>query len=254
MNRHMAALRAHRHEEAERGFPLLWGCPSTFVLRRLTRLDALSEAERLGYADELSELAEAQASTPLSQADREALLLRLPLVARIEGALPTRPDLRFQTVKTLARLAAEPGGIEGFIRLHDLPLEAARPPAPHVGSFEAAIPVPPGQLRKAVLTALEARFGGKAQKISAEQEQLVAPLPRGRMVLNLGFAGKGAGAMSRQLDYSLWADLDGRRMTPTSYEAIWLLPAQWDLLTPTNLAAAVQHLLRVIEARLTLEE
>jgi hypothetical protein len=59
--------------------------------------------------------------------------------------------------------------------------------------------------------------------------------------------------MARQLDYSLWADLEGRRMVPTSYEALWLLPAQWDLITVGNIEAAAGHLVRVVEARLGLE-
>lgn len=71
-------------------------------------------------------------------------------------------------------------------------------------------------------------------------------------MVTLDFAGRGWGAISRQMGYSLWADLDGVRLTPTSYEALWRLPAQWDLLTPGNLDAAAAHLARVVEARLAL--
>jgi hypothetical protein len=247
------AERVHRREEAGRGFPLLRGCPSTAVLRRLAVLDGLSEAERVGYADQLSELVEALAATPRSQADRVALVAQLPLVGRVEAEVPTRPDLRFQTVKSLARLSAEPGGIAAFVALQGLTGAAAGPPEPLVPSFAEAVPVTPARLRKVMLAAVSASFGGEVQEMGSDMAQLRTDLPRGRMVLNLDFAGKSWGAMSRQMGYSLWADLDGVRMTPTSYEERWLLPAQWDLLTPTNIEAAAQHLVRVVEARLGLE-
>ena len=249
----MERLRAHRCEEAARGFPLLRGCPSTFVLRRLVALDALTPRDREDYADQLSDLADAQAGGTLGHAEREDLVQRLPLVAEVERAVPARPDLRFQTVKNLARLAADPGGIEGFVRLQGLTGEAAGPPRPHVPSFAEAVPVTPAKLRKAMAGALEARFGGKVAKQGSDLDRLRVDVPRGQMVLNLEFAGKGGGAMSRQFHCSLWADLDGVRMVPTSYEAIWLLPAQWDLLTPSNVAAAAEHLVRLVETRLTLE-
>jgi hypothetical protein len=245
-------IREHRRQEAEDGFPLLDGCPSTFVLRRLLALEALTGAERVAWADQLSDLAEAQDEAPLSLAAREDLVARLPLVARIEKAGQTGPDLRTQSVKSLARLAAEPGGIAGFVQLHNLPPAAAMPPAPHIPGFEAAVPAPPAQLRKAMLAAVQAKFGGERRKISSEMEQLVAPVPRGRMVVNLGFSGKGAGALTRQMDYSPCADLDGARLVPTSYEGLWLLPAQWDLISVGNLEAAAAHLACVIEARLAL--
>lgn len=249
----MKRVRAHRREEAARGFPLLRGCPSTFVLRRLVALDRLSAAERVGYTEELSDLAEAQAVAPLAQVERETLLARLPLVARVEAAGAGRPELRFQTVKTLARLAREPGGIEGFARMQGLEGDAAGPPLPHVTSFAEAVPVSPAKLRKAMLAAVVARFGGPAQEMGSDLAQLRVEVPRGRMVLTLDFAGKGWGALSKQMGYSLWADLDGRRMVPTSYEGLWLLPAQWDLLTPGNVEAAAQHLVRLVELRLELE-
>jgi hypothetical protein len=248
----MDQVRAHRREEAARGFPLLRGCPSTFVLRRLAVLDRLSEAEQVLYAEELSDLAEAQAAAPMAQAEREALVARLPLVARVEAEGPGRPELRFQTVKNLARLAADPGGIEGFVQLQGLTGAAAGPPLPHLSSFAEAVPVLPAKLRKAMRTALAARFGGTVQEMGSDMAQLRVDVPRGRMVLTLDFAGKGWGAMSKQMGYSLWADLDGRRLVPTSYEALWLLPAHWDLLTPSNVEAAAAHLVRVVEARLGL--
>lgn len=248
----MDRVRAHRREEAAKGFPLLRGCPSTFVLRRLAVLDRLTVRDREDYADQLSDYAAANPAY-LSPQDHAALKSRLPLVAEVEAERQTRPDLRFQNVKNLARLAAEPGGIEGFIRLQGLTGEAADPPAPHVPNFAGAVPVTPAKLRKAVVGALEARFGGKVVKQSSDLDQLRVEVPRGRMVLNLGFASKGWGAMSRQFDYGLWADLDGVRMPPTSYEALWLLPAHWDLLTPSNVEGAAEHLVRLVEARLALE-
>jgi hypothetical protein len=187
----MERVRAYRREEAARGFPLLRGCPSTFVLRRLAVLDRLGEAERVLYADQLSHLAEAQAAAPLAQAEREALVARLPLVARVEAEEARRPELRFQTVKSLARLAREPGGIEGFARMQGLEGEAAEPPLPHVSSFAEAVPVSPGKLRKAMLAAVVARFGGAAQEMGSDLAQLRVEVPRGRMVLTLDFAGKG---------------------------------------------------------------
>ncbi len=248
-----AALRAHRREEAGQGFPLPRACPSTFVLRRLAVLDGFSGVDRLDYADQLSDLAEAQVTDQLAQAGRDALVARLPLVARTEASALAGADLRFQSVKSLARLAAEPGGIAEFARMQGLVGEASGPPLPHVASFEEAVPVPPGRLRKAVIGALQLRFGGAVRKVSADLEQLEAVLPRGRMLLNLGFGGKGWGAMSRQLHYSLWADLDGVRMLPTAYEAVWLLPALWDLITVANVETVAAHLVRVVEARLALE-
>lgn len=245
--------RAHRRAQAEAGFPLLWGCPSTFALRRLAALEGLSGADRVAYADQLSDLAEAVAAGPLSQSARAEMVAGLPLVAQVEAAGQTGPDLRFQTVKNLARLAREPDGIAGFVRLQQLSGPAAGPPLPHVPSFEAAVPAPPARLRKLVLAALQARFGGEVRKVSSELDQLVAEVPRGRMVFNLGFSSKGWGAMSRQMDYSLWADLDGVRMVPTSYEEVWMLPAQWDLITVGNVEAAAAHLPQLIEARLALE-
>ncbi len=248
----MDQVRVHRREEAARGFPLLRGCPSTFVLRRLAVLDRLSEAERVIYAEELSDLAEAQAAALLAQVEREALIARLPLVAQVEAAGAGRPELRFQTVKNLARLAAEPGGIDGFVRMQGLEGEAAGPPLPHVATFEAAVPVSPAKLRKAMLAAVVARFGGAVQEMGSDLAQLRVDVPRGRMVLTLDFAGKGWGAMAKQMGYSFWADLDGRRMQPSTYEALWLLPAQWDLLTPGNVGAAALHLVRLVETRLEL--
>jgi hypothetical protein len=244
--------RTHRLQEAANGFPLLRGCPSSLVLRRLAQLDALTGPERLAYADQLSDLSDARATEPLAEAARQDLLAHLPLVARLEEAAPSPPDLRFQNVKNLARLAAEPDGIAGFVRLHNLPPEAAQPPAPHVPTFEAAVPAPPARLRKVVLAAVQKRFGGQAQKVSSDHEHLVAPLPQGKLVLDLGFSSKGWGAMARQMHYSLWADLDGVRLLPTSYEALWLLPAQWDLITVGNLDSTAAHLVRVIETRLAI--
>lgn len=243
--------RAHRREEAARGFPLLRGCPYTFVLKRLAALDRLGERGRVDYADQLSDLVEADLAV-LPPEDQAALQARLPLVAAVEADMPTRPDLRFQSVKALARLAAEPGGIAGFARMQGLEGEAAQPPVPHVREFAAAVPVAPAKLRKAVATALVARFGGALQDMGRDLAQLRVEVPRGQLVVTLDFAGRGWGAMSKQMGYSLWADLDGVRLTPTSYEALWRLPAQWDLLTPGNLDAAAAHLARVMEARLAL--
>lgn len=246
----MERLRAHRREQAARGFPLLRGSASTFVLQRLVALDALTEPDRVGYADELSDLAEAGLLAP---AERAALIARLPVLAEVERATQLRPDLRFQTVKSLARLAAEPGGIEGFIRFQGLTGAAAELPAPHVPSLDEAVPVAPARLRKAVLAAVGARFGGTVRRIDPEMEQVLAEVPGGRMVLNLTFAGKGGGALGRQLDYSFWADIAGRRREPAAYEGLWLLPAQWDLITAANVDAAAAHLVRLVETRLALE-
>lgn len=246
------AARAHRRSEAEQGFPLLRGCPSTLVLRLIVALDDLSLADRLDYADQVSELAEAQAGAGLPAAEREALLDRLPLLAKLERWVPDRPDMRFQSVTTLARLAADPGGIEGFVRMQGLTAAAADPPRPHVPSFAEAVPVLRSKLRKAVAEALETEFGAKVRTDSPELDQLVVAVPRGQMVLNVMFGGGGRGGKSQQLGYSLWADLDGVRMVPTSYEALWLKPSQWDLITPANTAAGVAHLVRLVKARLAL--
>lgn len=245
----MERVRAYRREAAAQGFPLLRGCPSTFVLRRLAALDGLTERDRIDYADQLSALAEAGLMAP---AERAALVARLPLVAAVEADVPQRQELRFQSVKALARLAAEPGGIAGFARMQGLEGAAAGPPVPHVPEFEAVLPVPPAKLRKAVGAALEARFGGAVQALGSDLGQLRVEVPRGRMVLTLECVGKGWGAMSKQMGYSLWADLDGVRMEPTSYEALWLLPTQWDLLTAKNVGRAAQHLVQVVETRLQL--
>ena len=96
----------------------------------------------------------------------------------------------------------------------------------------------PAKLRKASGRRVATRFGGPVQQMGTEMAQLRVAVPRGRMVLTLEFPGKGWGAMSKQMGYSLWADLDGRRMVPTNYEALWLLPDAWDLMTPSNVEAA----------------
>ena len=213
---------------AARGFPPLRGCPSTVVMRRLAVLGGLSGTKRLDCADQLSTLAEALAMAHLTQADRGILLAGLPILAGVEASEPGRPELGFQGVKALARLAREPGGIAAFVRMQGLEGPAAEPRLPHVGSFDAAVPVAPGRLRKAVLG---------------------APLPQGRMLLNLGLGGKRWGATSRQLAYGLWADPDGVRLQPTSHEAVWLQPALWGLITVATVEAVAQHLVRVVEAR-----
>lgn len=45
---------------------------------------------------------------------RAALVARRPLVVEVEAGAPKWPELRFQSVTALARMAAGPGGIEGF--------------------------------------------------------------------------------------------------------------------------------------------
>ncbi|MDZ4089542.1 MAG: hypothetical protein U1E69_22360 [Tabrizicola sp.] len=69
----MDRVRAHRRAAAAQGFPLLRGCPSTFVLQRLVALDALTPRDREEYAEEVSDLAWAQAGVTLGHAEREAL-------------------------------------------------------------------------------------------------------------------------------------------------------------------------------------
>jgi hypothetical protein len=247
------AERAHRLAEASAGFPLLRGCPNSFALSLLDRIDRLSADDQVSFAGQVSELSRIQATQQLSLTARQDVLRDLPLSARLydpEAHTVRRPSLRFQPVKRLALLKADPGGIDAFIQLQSLSEDEQAPPRPHIMTLDEAVPVAPAKLRKAVRAALLEAFGGTYTKISGDLDQLVAAIDGGRLTLNLSFAAPGR-ASRQQMDYSFYLDrAPGDRLMPTSYESLWLLPANWDLLTKSNCDQSVAHLIRVIRARL----
>lgn len=248
--------RQHRRAEAALGFPLLRGCPNDFAVRLLAGLDALTDAERLDFADQLSDLAEAQTGQALSSDARAGFLRERPLAERFYGqrdpvAAPLQ--LRFMPVKRLAAILRDLGGIDGVARTFALTEQHLALPGPHVTGLAEVEPVAPARLRKAVKAAVLARFGGSATKQSAEAERIVAAVPQGRMTLDMVFAASGR-PDAKQMEYHFFVDIAGEagRFAPTTYETLWLLPAWWNMLTEANLDRSMDHLLRVIEARLAL--
>lgn len=248
------AERAHRLSEASAGFPLLRGCPNSFAVSLLDRIDSLSVDEQVSFAGQVSDLSRIQATQQLSSEARQDVLRDLPLAARMydpQTHIARRPSLRFQPVKRLALLKADPGGIDAFIQLQSLTEDEQAPPRPHIMTMDEAVPVTPAKLRKSVRAAVLEAFGGTYTKVSSDLDQLVAAIDGGRLTLNLGFAAPGRPG-TRQLDYSFYFDrASGDQLMPTSYESLWLLPSNWDLLTESNYNRSLAHLINVIRARLT---
>lgn len=246
------ADRAHRQAEALAGFPLLRGCPATAVQRWLARADLLDDAQRVELAEALSDLVEAQETAPMAQEALVAQVAAYPVLRDVMGVGdPPERSARTIPVKLMARLIEEQGGFDGVARLFQLDGPKAEPPRPHLERWEEAVPVKPAALRKAAVAALVGRFGGEA-KAEGELTRVTAVVPEGRMVLDLIFAAPGR-AVSRQMSHRFFLDrADGTRLRPGSYETMWRLGAEWDLITEGNLERSMAHLVRVTEARLAL--
>lgn len=237
------AERAHRRAEAEAGFPLLRGCPSTFVQRWLLRVEGMDAAERVALAEGISDLSEAQAAGPLDEAARGTFLAAHPLLQQALGSGPEVQAARCIPVKIMALLLKEQGGFEGVARLFGLEGARAEPPRPHVTAWDEAVPAKPAALRKAAEGAVLGRFGGTLRR-DGEMSRIVAEDGTG---VDLIFAAPGRPG-ARQMMASLRAT--GRPLA--AYEALWLLPMDWNLITAGKLDATVAHLVRVLEVRLAL--
>lgn len=73
----LGKTRAHRLKEAEAGFSLLRGRPSTDAIARIAFLDGLGGRERIAFPNQLSNICHAQAADP--HPPFEALLRKAPL-------------------------------------------------------------------------------------------------------------------------------------------------------------------------------
>lgn len=252
-------VRAHRRQQAEAGFPLLRGCAATFVIGLLLFLDKLSAADRIAFADQLSDFLDTQRADPaMTLEGRNDLLRSLPLVdAYFGGILGTREpvprarDVRLLPVKVLAGVMkdAQVGGLEGWFKLVGLPDDpAARAPAAdHVASLDEAVPVAPRRLRKLIGDALKQRFGAQDKRITSDHTQYTAAVPGGTIKVDVLFA-RGSGA-TEQFTYDFGANIAGRPpVWMGSYEGLWRVPSRWDLVTETNADRSIAHLVRMIEA------
>lgn len=247
-----AADRAHRRAEAVAGFPLLRGCPASAVQRWLARADLLDEARRVDLAEAVSELVDSQEAEPMTQEALMAHAAARPVLQEVfRFGEPPERSARTIPVKLMARLLAEQGGFEAVARLFGFEGAQAEPPRPHLERWDEAVPVKPAALRKAVVAVLIGCFGGAATT-DGDLTRVIATVPEGRMVLDLIFAGPGR-APSRQMIHGFFLDrADGTRVRPGSYEGLWRIGAEWDLITEANLDRSVAHLVRVTEARLAL--
>ena len=247
-----AAERAHRRAEALAGFPLLRGCPATGVQRWLARADLLHEPQRVALAEAISDLVEEQEAAPMGHEALADHIAAQPVLRDVIGVGDT-PERSARTIpiKLMAQLIKEQGGFDGVARLFQFEGPKAEPPHPHLERWDEAVPVKPAALRKAAVAALVGRFGGEA-KAEGELTRVVALVPQGRIVVDLIFAAPGRAA-SRQMSYVLMLDrADGTRMRCGSYGSIWRIGAEWDLITEGNLQRSMVHLVRVVDAQLTL--
>jgi hypothetical protein len=256
-------LRAHRESEAEEGFPLLRGCAGTGAIRLLAYLDDLTEGERRGFADQMSNLEERQAEAPLAAHEELLALVRgYPLVAGFLGPRiglsppePAAVDLRFMPVKVLAKLLQEAGadGVEGLsetLRLSDDP-RARAPAAAHAASLAEIEPVEPRRLRKLLDEAMARRFGATAQPLGKDHVRYEARGSDAWLRVDLMFAPPGR--ILQQFDYQFSAQRDGRpKVAMQSYEGVWRIPARWDMVTRANAERSVAHVAALVAACLEL--
>lgn len=251
-------VRIHRCHQAELGFPLLRGCPNTAAIELIGLLDELSAADRMVFAEQLSDFAEVQDANPAMPLDeRSRLLKRLPLVERhfgkhfgIPASVPRRPDVRLIPVKMLAGILRDErsGGFEGWAKLVSLSDDQTvrAPAATHAASLDEIVPASPARLRKLIGSAMKQRFGAQSQPISSEHTQFTATLPGGGFKVDVRFARSG---MSRQqFDYNYSAKVEARPpVWMSSYEGVWKIIPQWDYVTETNAERSVAHFIRLIE-------
>lgn len=249
----IAKARAHRLAEAGSGFPLLRGCPNTAAIGRLAFLDGLSAADRIAFAGQISDLADAQtANMAMPLEERGALMRRLPLVEAFLGAAGTRSPshgVAFLPVKLYAGVCKDTGvgGFEGWAKMVAMPEAAQAPAAAHAASRDELVPVAPRRLRKLIDDAMSARFGAKAERVSSDHTRYAAPLPGGQFTIDIRFA-SGMGP-AYQFDYHFGARMtNGRSVWMESYESVWLSLSRWDYVTEVNAERSVAHLVRVVEA------
>lgn len=255
-------VRAHRQEQAGLGFPLLRACPGTAAVGLIAFLDGLPPDRRIAFANEVSDLEDAQAARPPgSNAELHDLIRSFPLVYEAHGPKfaasgPERraPTIRDVPVKLLANLLEEagPAGIDGVARTLGIAADPAarRPPAGLAYSLEDIIPVAPARLRKLLDAALKQGFGAVVQRISAEHIVYDAPTASGQMRLHAMFVTKGR--IRGQFSYALDIAKTGQPKLQTSYESIWRMPGSWDYLTEANAARSADHLKTLIATCLEL--
>jgi len=250
-----AKTRAHRLSEAKAGFPLLRGCPNTEVMGLVDYLDGLVEADRIAFAAQLSDFAEAQSGKAvITLDDSRALQRTLPLIDPIFGEAATSrppPERWFMPVRLYAgiRNQAQNKSINSRTRESLLSwLRQGRAPADgHAASLDELVPVAPKRLRMLIDDAITARFGSTGARLSPEHTVYSGYLPRGGFTVDVGFPrGRIRGY---QFTYRFNADMaDGRRVSRQSYESVWLRASHWDYLTKTNAERSILHLIRAIEA------
>lgn len=255
-------LRAHRQEQAGLGFPLLRACPGTAAAGLIAFLDGLPPDRRIAFANEVSDLEDAQAARPPgSNAELHDLIRSFPIVYAAPGpkfsaSVPERgaPAIRDLPVKLLANLLEEagPAGIDGVAKTLGLSSDpAARSlPAGLVDSPAEIVPVAPARLRKLLDAALKQGFGAGAQRIAADYIVYDAPIQGGHMRLHAMFVAKGR--IRGQFSYSLDIAKAGMPKRQTSYESVWRMPSAWDYLTEANAARSADHLKTLIATCLDL--
>lgn len=244
-------LRTHRLKEAEAGFPLLRGCPNTTIIARLAFLDTLCADNRMAFANQISDLAEAQAERDMTVDARGALMRALPLVEAFLGAAGQRSPAQgaaFLPVKLYAGICKDKGvgGFDGWAKMVGMTLDARAPAPAHAASLDELVPVAPRRLRKLIDDAMSARFSARAERVSLDHTRYVAPLPDGNFTVDAMFP-RGMGS-SCQFDYRFGAQMtNGGSVWMQSYEGVWLSMSRWDYLTEANAERSVAHLARLAE-------
>ncbi len=258
-----ATTRMHRRQQAALGFPLLRGSPCTAAIGLINFLDRLSPDEHVSFADQMSDLVEAQNAEPAMTVEARAAIVRsLPLVERHFGghfglphAPPTSIDVRTLPVKLLAGVMKDKqiGGFEGWlnlVRISDEP-GARLPPAAHAVSLDEINPVAPARLRRLIGDSMKKRFDASAKRVASDHTKFTAQLPTGHLECDFIFA---TGGNSRQqFNYCISAKFrEQPRLHMASYEGIWRVPSSWDYVTESNADRSIAHLLHQIATCLEL--
>ena len=250
-------LKEHRLQQASLGFPLLRGCPNTYAISLMLSLDALAKEERMGFAEELTSMEEAQAAHPPESITAQRDLMRsFPLITRLLGRnlglvdpQPHLIDMRCMPVKVLSSVLKEAGSggldqIARTLRLSDDPL-ARLPAQDHATTLEEMVPAPPALLRKLMDRMMKHGFGAEAQRLDKTDVLYEVPWPGGQLRLNVSYA-QGP-RLLQQFNYHLGIAVKGRPGMPMlSYESVWRVPGMWNYLTETNAERSIAHLRRLI--------
>lgn len=229
-----AKLTAHRIEQARAGWSLLRGCPNTAAIDRLGFLDALSLADAVSLARQLSD----EVPGPLAaayvhhhQEDRPKSIGRIP-------------------VKILAGVQqdAAVGGIAGWAKMMGMTEGQMLPPAPHASTFDDLVPVRPPRLRKLVTSMCAGLLGASETKVSSEMSRYAGSLGPARVTVLVTYPASGGRFSGRQMDYRLQVqkpEFEGPTQ-PLAYEDCLRLPSNWDFITEQNAERSVQHLAELI--------